>query len=243
MKPAWIAAAVAAAGVLPGPSVGAPPAAAPPFAFRETFARGLCTGTCPGAHWAIRQEVNGTVTVVPAPHRPGSALRARAAARGIGVAKAALVHRSGPIRVGTTLDVAFDIFIPRGTPINSMQLVDIECATCGEGGNPGVRLYLRRGRLRIDRSKIGIAHAWTDESAPALEHDRWHRITWQLRIGQGADGAARVLLDGRQVLAARGATITAGDGAYADRAQIGITANSNPVPATAFFADIAVRAR
>lgn len=242
MKSPLIVAAVACAGIATGPSVAAPRAAAS-FAFRETFARGLCTDACPGANWAIRQEVNGRVGVAPAPGRAARALRAQASAKGSGVAKAALVHRSAPMRVGTTLDVAFDIYIPGGTPINSIQLVDIECATCGEGGNPGIRLYLRRGRLRIDRSKIGIAHAWTDDAATALTHDRWHRIAWQLRIGQGDDGTARVSLDGRPVLAARGATITAGAGAYADRIQIGITANSNPVPATIYFTDIAVRAR
>ncbi|MGH6612608.1 heparin lyase I family protein [Sphingomonas sp.] len=215
----------------------------PPFSRGDNFNAGLCTGSCPGALWAIRQEVNGTVAAAPSPGRPGLALYARAAAKGAGVAKADIVFRSGPMPVGTIITTAFDLYIPAATPINSMQLLDLECATCGEEGNPGIRLYLRNGRLRIDRSKIGIADAWVRDTAPVLTPNRWHRIVMTIRVGLEDSGTARVTLNGQEVLAAQGATIMPLPVRHIDRVQIGITANSNPVPVSLYFDNITINAR
>jgi hypothetical protein len=206
--------------------------------FSEDFERGLRFG---GGPWALAQQIDGRIGLAAAPERRGRALLATTGPkRGDKVAKADLVARLALMRPGTQLAIAFDIRIPAGNPRNSLQLVDLECATCGEGGNPGIRLYLRNGRLRIDRAKIGIRHAWTRDDAPALAAGRWHRITWQLRLDPGAAGYTRVLLDGDEVLAARGATLATLPRTGADRIQIGITANSNPVPASAYFDDISV---
>lgn len=208
--------------------------------FREDFERGVRLG----GTWSLAQQINGRVTLAPAPERRGKAMLASAGPkRGSTVAKADLVSRVALMRAGTQLTIAFDIRIPADSPRNSLQLVDVECATCGETGNPGIRLYLRGGRLRVDRAKIGIRHAWTNDTAPALMPDRWHRVTWQLRLDAGEAGATRVLLDGREVLSAQGATLADLPTIGADRIQIGITANSNPVPARAYFDDIAVNIR
>ncbi len=203
------------------------------ISFSDDFEGGIAS------RW-VRQEKDGRLDVVPAPGRPGRALRARAAPKRDAVTKAAVIARTAPIRIGQRVTVRFDLYAPAGTPLNSLQLVDLECATCGEGGNPGIRLYLRRGRLRIDRSKIGIAHAWTNDAAPQLTPARWHRV--QLDVLVGAVGTARVTLDGREVLAARGATLLPGAD-HIDRVQIGITANSNAVPATLLIDNVAIAAR
>lgn len=187
----------------------------------------------------VRQEVDGTLDTVPAPGRAGRVLRARAAPKRGQVSKAALIARTPPITTGRRVRVTFDLYVPEGTPTNSLQLVDLECATCGEGGNPGIRLYLRRGRLRIDRSKIGIARAWMNDAAPVLAAARWHRVQLDVRIG--AAGDARVLLDGRPVLAGEGATLLAGAD-HVDRVQIGVTANSNPVAATLLIDNVVIAA-
>lgn len=210
--------------------------------FVEDFEHDMRIGQ--GGRWALAQQINGRVRLVPAPARSGRALLATAGPkRGETVAKADLVARVATMPAGTQLSIAFDLRIPAASPRDSLQLVDVECAICGESGNPGIRLYLRRGRLRIDRAKIGIRHAWTRDDAPVLAPDRWHRITWQLRLDPGEAGAARVLLDGREVLAARGATLADTPRIGADRVQIGITANSNAVPAMAWFDNIAVTVR
>ncbi|TKD50690.1 hypothetical protein [Sphingomonas baiyangensis] len=207
--------------------------------FREDFDRGLCIAPCPGAHWAIAQQEDGDVAVRSAPDRAGRALHANTRARRPGrVAKADLVARFVPIAPGTIVTVAFDLRIPAGRPRNSLQLVDLECASCGEAGNPGIRLYLRHGRLRIDRAKIGERHAWVRDDAPQIAPDRWHRIVWRTRIGDKRMGETRVLLDGAEVLAARGATTAALPRRHVDRVQIGITASSNDVPAEAWFDNV-----
>jgi hypothetical protein len=206
--------------------------------FSEDFEHGVRLG---GAPWALAQQIDGRISLAAAPGRRGRALLATTGPkRGDRVAKADLVARVALMPVGTQVAIAFDIRIPAGRPRNSLQLVDVECASCGEGGNPGIRLYLRNGRLRVDRAKIGIRRAWTRDDAPALVADHWHRITWQLRLDPGEAGYTRVLLDGREVLAARGATLAPLSRIGADRIQIGITANSNPEPATAYFDDVSV---
>lgn len=210
-------------------------AAGRPFGFSDDFDRGI------GATWALRQQEQGVVDTIRAPGRAGLAMRARAGGKTARVTKAALVARTVPMTIGETARVGFDLYVPAGTAPNSLQLVDLECATCGEGGNPGIRLYLRRGRLRIDRSKIGVEHAWTDDTAPQLANDRWYRVGLEVRLG-AVDGAARVTLDGRTVLTGRGDTLLPGSD-HADRVQIGITANSNPTPATLYLDNVAVSAR
>ncbi len=224
------AGAVAAAAYAAGP--------APLDGLVEDFDRGLCLGRCPGARFAIAQQVRGRVRVAAAPARRGQALLAEAGPKTDGVAKADVVARFARLAPGTRIAVAFDLRVPGDTPRDSLQLVDLECATCGEGGNPGIRLYLRRGRLRIDRSKIGERHAWTRDDAPQLAADTWHRIGWEVLIGRA--GATRVWLDGREVLAARGATVARLPLEGVDRLQIGITANSNPVPARLWIDDVRV---
>ncbi len=188
--------------------------------------------------WSLTQQIGGTVATAPATDRRGRALRADAGPKVADVvAKADVVARIAPVARGGTIRVAFDLRIPTGFPRDSLQLVDLECATCGEGGNPGIRLYLRRGRLRIDRSKLGIAHAWAQDDAPVLAADRWYRVAWDLTVSDRDGGSARVTLDGRTVLAATGVTARA----HVDRVQIGITANSNPFPARVFVDAVEVR--
>jgi hypothetical protein len=211
-----------------------------PSVLAEDFERGLCVAPCRGAAWAFAQQVEGELDLVTAQGR-GRVLRARTGPRQDRVPKAALVARPPKAEPGERVSVAFDLLIPEGAPRNSVHLVDIECASCGEEGNPGIRLYLRDGRLRIDRSKIGERHAWTNGDAPALQAGRWHRIALDVLLGER--GTARVRLDGETVLEGEGATILAARRGYdagADRIQIGLTASSNAVPALAYFDSIRI---
>ena len=212
-------------------------AAAAPDRFADEFERGLCLGGCRGWNWAASQEIDGRLAVA------GGRLRAETGPRGQRVPKAALIARPAKLPPGARARIAFSLMVPHGAPLNSVHLLDMECASCGESGNPGIRLYLRHGRLRIDRAKIGASHAWTNDAAPRLENGRWHRIDLDVTAGFGAAGTLRARLDGRTVLDESGDTILRPTGAAAagfDRIQIGITASSNPVPAAAFFDDVSV---
>ena len=207
----------------------------------DDFDRGLCLGRCKGWNWPASQQVEGELAVVRGA-REGDriALRARTGPRGARVPKAALIARPAPMAAGTRVTVSFDLMVPQGAPLNSIHLVDLECATCGAGHNPGIRLYLRDGRLRIDRAKIGHRHAWTNPKAPQLVHGRWHRIALAVTVGHGARGAAEVRLDGEVVLEGKGDTAGPGIAAAADRVQIGLTASSNAVPAVAYFDNVGI---
>jgi hypothetical protein len=210
-------------------------AAASPDAFADNFERGL------GSAWAASQQIDGRLDVVPG--QGGKVLRARTQARRERVPKAALIARPAKLAAGATVRVTFDVMVPEGAPLNSIHLVDLECASCGEGGNPGIRLYLRHGRLRIDRSKIGQFPTWADNDATSLRHGRWHRIELEIRAGFGDSGRARVQLDGATVLTGLGDTIfrpKGGATAGADRVQIGLTASSNPGSAIAYFDNVRV---
>lgn len=215
-----------------------PPA---PDAFAEDFERGLCLGSCRGWNWASSQQIDGLLDVVAG--ATGKVLRARTSARRERVPKAALIARPAKLPPGAVARIGFDIMVPPGAPLNSIHLLDLECASCGEGGNPGIRLYLRHGRLRIDRSKIGHSGAWTNDRAPQLRHGRWHRVELEVAVGFGEAGAARARLDGALVLDARGDTILRperGAAPGADRIQIGLTASSNAGPAVAYFDNVRV---
>ena len=214
----------------------------PPDSFSDGFERGLCLGPCRGWNWASSQQIDGVLDVVPG--RAGKVLRARTEARRERVPKAALIARPAKLPPGATAHVALDLLVPEGAPLNSIHLVDLECATCGEEGNPGIRLYVRHGRLRVDRSKIGHRHAWTNDSAPQLRHGRWHRVELQVGFGFGDVGGVEARLDGVRVLQAQGDTLLRPEGgasAGADRIQIGLTASSNPGPAIAYFDNVSVR--
>jgi len=223
-------------------ALAAPTAA--PDGFFDDFERGLCLGECVGWNWASSQQIDGTLAVIPG--RGGHVLAAQTQARGARVPKAALIARPAKLAPGAVARMSFDMMIPDGTPLNSIHLADLECASCGEAGNPGIRLYLRHGRLRIDRSKIEERNAWTNDAAPQLVAGRWHRIDFEVAVGFAEAGYARVRLDGTEVLAARGDTIASpvgGAAAGADRVQIGLTASSNPVPARAYFDNVRLSVR
>ena len=201
------------------------------FPLSDDFGDGLCIGACAGAVWALTQEIEGQVAV------DQGTLRARAGPRGSVVPKAALIARPGRMADGDTLDISFRMRVPEGVPLNSIHLLDIECAECGVPGNPGIRLYLRDGRLRIDRSKIGVEHAWTNGSAPQLANGRWHHVRVRVHLASDDAGGAQVWLDDAPVLEGRGRTLLAGTGRFADRIQFGITATSNTVGVAAQFDD------
>ena len=169
-------------------------------ALADDFDAGLCTERCPRAIWYFRQLVDGQVSVVADPRGRGGVFQAAAGPSRGRIAKAALVARLPHLGAGRRIAVSFDVMVPAGTPLNSVHLLDVECARCGTSGNPGIRLYLRHGRIRIDRDKIGIEHAWTNDRAPQLQAGRWHRIDAVIDLASDDRGGAAVRLDGREVL-------------------------------------------
>ncbi|MEW2912757.1 hypothetical protein [Leisingera sp. JC11] len=210
-------------------------------------------GLCPqeGRHWhfddaakhggfAHVQLQRGTAVLAEDPMLPGNQVaRLTAGPKQKGkVGKADYVHRFAPLKAGSVILMQARFYFPPGTPLNSLILMDLECASCGLDTNPGVRLYLRRGMLRVDRSKIGIKQAFLPTAPRMVAAGVWHELSWQVTLGAGEHGRSVVMLDGEQVVDARGTTLLTQEivsqhmditvQEQADRFQVGLTANSNP---------------
>ena len=200
------------------------------FSISDDFASGS-----QGGGWHDTQQIRGTVTFAESAFGKEGVMIAEAAPREGRVPKADLIYRFARQRAGTDITVAFSFLVPDGYPANSVHLMDLECASCGRDDNPGIRLYLRHGRLRIDRSKIGHTHAWTNEAAPTIETDRWYRVDLRAVMAADDTGSLVVMLDGAEVLRANGATLLASEDPGFDRLQFGITATSNTTEAKVAF--------
>lgn len=215
----------------------------------DTFDQGVQIGT----HWAKPQLQDGTIApgiVGTNPGRAVAVMKAGPKANGR-VGKADLIHRFEPAGAGAMVEIAASILIPAGYPRNSVTLIDLECAKCGPEGNPGNRLYLRDGRLRVDRKKVGFKHAFTSEIDHMVREETWHRIVWRTWLGKDDAGRLQVTLDDQLVLDATGTNLptaehTPGANGRAvleavDRIQLGITANSNDQAAMLLVDDVEMR--
>ncbi len=191
-----------------------------PAASGEWTSDGLCTGDrlVPGLRL---QEQRGTVSC------EDGTLTFEAGPKTSTVGKAAIIVPFPPAGHGT-LQVSAEVYLPADSAANSLILMDAECKDCGLPGNPGLRLYLRRGALRVDRKKIGERHAWVAEDPLRLVPGEWSTVTWELVLGGEAEGHSRVTLNGETVLENAGRTLPEGDAMAVDRVQVGLTANSNP---------------
>lgn len=166
------------------------------------------------------------------------------------VGKAHLIYRFDPVSIGRRIVMEGRFFFPQGSLLDSVILMDLECASCGLDTNPGVRLYVREGRLRVDRSKIGIKQPFLPVVPTALTFDAWHRIVWVVVLGDETTGSSQVYLDDALVVDAKGTTvllqqvvdkIASGLNVLSqmDRFQIGLTANSNRKGASLMLDDVA----
>lgn len=189
--------------------------------------------------FAATQKQNGTVETAQDPAIPGNRaalLTAGAKTRGR-VGKADLIHRFAPVGAGSIIKMEGRFFFPEGAAIDSVILMDLECASCGVDTNPGIRLYLRDGRLRVDRSKIGIKEPFYPAVATQVKTGQWQTIGWTVDLGIGEAGRSHVTLDGETISDQRGTTLLSQQivskladirvNEQVDRFQVGLTANSN----------------
>lgn len=164
------------------------------------------------------------------------------------VVSKALIERGGfRLYAGQSAMVDAWFLIPGGQSLDNVFLMDLECRDCWpafSGRNnpsPGIRLTLKGddGEVAVERAKIGHPKGtWRQpRHDPVLfPRDRWVRLTWILYLSPDDEGGTEVLIDGRPVLRARGATlpdisrfrekgVRLVEPLYYERLQIGITAN------------------
>jgi len=190
-----------------------------------------------------QQRQSGDIRLVDDPLRGTSpdaepVYRFRAGPKRGKVGKAALILPFDTLRPGDRLEVRAQIMVPEDAPQSLLHLMDVECKYCGQKGNPGVRLHLRDGQLRVDRKKIGERRVWALDNATRLPAGRWVEVTWTLQLGLGGDPTlSLVRLGGQAVLRNRGRNLpdVPRPRAGVDRLQIGVTANSNDRPAVVYL--------
>ena len=206
-----------------------------------------------GAFWATEQLQNGSLDIAQDPTNPSNkVLKAVAGAkRGGKVGKADLIQRFGPVGPGGTIHMSSWFYFPKETPRNSVILFDLECASCGLSTNPGMRVYLRKGRLRIDLSKIGIKDALLPSKDHQVPSERWFKVGWTVKLGVDGAGQTQVTLNDAVVLNANTTTMPSTSIARkvlgvditeaVDRIQIGLTANSNNTPALIYVDNVVTK--
>lgn len=179
----------------------------------------------------------------------GDLMRFSAAPKTSTVGKAALSTRFEAIADGEALTARGAFLIPTGAPVGSVTLMDFESSNASVDTNPGLRVHLSDGEIRVDRSKIGVAEGLIAQGA-RIEPGAWFDL--RVEVVQGDDDVGRIdiWLDGALVLSERCATILTEAAAVAhgidlvggalDRVQVGITQNSNAVAATLLARDVAV---
>ncbi|WP_052249042.1 heparin lyase I family protein [Leisingera sp. ANG-Vp] len=134
----------------------------------------------------------------------------------------------------------FDFMIPDGMPTSHIYLADIESKAASSGFNPGVRIQVRDGIIRVERGKIGIKELWPADM-DELETGRWYSLKVELRPGRGDDGEVRVYLDGQKVVDENGQTVdTTSSNSWIDTVQVGLTANVNDYDAALAVRNIEV---
>lgn len=188
------------------------------------------------------QRQRGDIDVIADPAVTGNGVaRLTAGPKRLGrVGKAALIRDFGPVGAGHVVYMQGNFYFPPDTSLNSIILMDLECASCGPDTNPGIRLYLRDARLRVDRSKVGIRDAFLQNRDVQLRPGRWYEIRWRVVLGDTDTGRSTVWVDGAQVMDASGITLLLQEvvDRYTDRSvkeqvdrfQVGLTANSNDTP-------------
>lgn len=193
----------------------------------------------PTTGFTRQQLQNGKIDVVQDPAR-ASNMVARMVADGKKrgrVGKADLIKAFSQTGAGHTVEMQARFFAPTGTALNSIILMDLECADCGLDTNPGIRLYLRDRRVRVDRSKIGIKEPFVQNANFKLSNNQWHHIVWRVELGKNSKGRSRVTIDDQLVMDASGTTLLTQEivdkhadirvREAVDRFQVGLTANSN----------------
>lgn len=216
---------------------------------------GFETSADPADSFTRTQQQRGEISLAADPVNAGNrvAFMSADSKRGSQVGKSDLILAFTPLGAGRTIEMSGRFFFPADSRLDSLILMDLECASCGLDTNPGIRLYLRDGMLRVDRSKIGIEEPFLPRAPLAMKTGGWHRIGWEVTLGIGTAGRSRVFLDGQPVLDSQGTTLLsqAVVSQFApikvreqtDRFQIGLTANSNTTRQSLYLDDVTICAR
>ncbi|WP_264212638.1 hypothetical protein [Leisingera thetidis] len=158
----------------------------------------------------------------------GNVTLMRAGSAGSKVGKSTYSTAINPTDESGVITAEFDFMIPDGYPLSHIYLADLESNASSSGFNPGVRIQVRDGLIRVERGKIGIKELWPADQDELLQTGQWYSLKVVMRPGNENNGEIQLYLDGKLVVDEQGQTMdTRSANGDIDRVQIGLTANVN----------------
>ena len=168
------------------------------------------------------------------------------------VGKSALSTQIAPISASDqkTVVVEFGFLIPDGGQLSSIMIADLESSSANVGTNPGVRINMQDGFLRVDRSKLGVEEPWYTQQTEPIQTGQWNDIEIRMVPGLGQDGVLEIYLNSELILRESGDNILSSEvmaqfgitepDTQLDRVQVGLTANSNEVATSIAIRDLEI---
>jgi len=195
--------------------------------------------------WGTGSEVEAILSDEETP-----AWRCRAAAKGRRVGKAYLTKNIPAVTRGQIVEARATYLIQEAPSNGSLYLMDFECRNCGPRTKAGIRVMLRNGQIRVNRSKLGLSDDFVSRPLAELRTGEPFTLTVRLKLG-AEEGGTMVLVNDKPVLDRRGVNMPLKKFArqlnvelkqeQIDYVQLGITANSGPSTARVLVSDVAIQ--
>lgn len=166
------------------------------------------------------------------------------------VGKAFVTKNFPAVKAGDIIEAKARYFIERVPQDGSLYLMDIECRSCGPQWQPGIRVHVRQGQLRVNRSKLRLKKDFVASNTTSIPTGKGFELSMRLRLGEEA-GETVIAIDGRPVIEERGVNMPLEHifatqnlelaEEHLDYVQFGVTANSGSSEAEVLFSDAEVK--
>lgn len=189
-----------------------------------------------------------TVSLLPASETmPQATWRCLADRKRERVGKAYVTKNFPPAQAGDIIEVEARYLITRAPSDGSLYLMDIECRHCGPQWKAGIRVLVRQGQLRVNRSKLALKKDLVAKDAISIPTGKSFALSTRLRLGDES-GETVISIDGSPVIQGRGVNMPLRHifaqqnldlkEEHLDYVQFGITANSGDSEAEVLVSDI-----
>jgi len=165
------------------------------------------------------------------------------------VGKAYVTKNFPPVKRSEIVEAQGTYLIPELPENGSVYLMDLECRNCGLNTKAGIRLLVRNGLLRVNRSKIGQKKDFLPKTMQRIPVGEPFTLRMRLRLG-ATDGETEVFFNGERVIHGVGINMPLRRVAERygveltqeqyDYVQFGITANSARRPVEVLISEIRV---
>lgn len=191
-----------------------------------------------------------SVSLIPTGEgRPAPAWQCKADRRSKRVGKAYVTVRFPRVGRNDVIEAQATFLIQRAPADGSLYLLDIECRDCGLPTKAGIRVLVRDGVIRVNRSKLGQNQDFI-AARPSVRIGEPFTLTVRLKLGDD-DGETTVLVNDQVAIRNTGVNMPLSRVAAAsgvnlkqeqfDYVQFGITANSGSEPAEVIFSNAEIR--